>query len=251
MTQPLSFDTTRLPCPHTGESHDAWRKSVRNFVDKEIAPHVNEWDEAGAFPRTLHKQAAEFGLIGLGVPERYGGIEEGVDVFHSIIASEELARAGSGGLVAGLMTHGIGLPPIIAMGTEELKQRIAPSVLSGRCLIALCVTEPSGGSDVSRIKTKAKRKDQNYIVNGEKTFITTGMRADFLTVAVRSGGDGAGGLSFLLVEANRPGVTRTPLDKMGWWMSDTATIHFLDVEVPVEKVTSIGRRNTAYHNLKN
>ncbi|WP_375211248.1 acyl-CoA dehydrogenase family protein [Hyphococcus sp.] len=236
MTEPLSFDATRLPSPHLNDSHEAWRKSVRAFVEREIMPHVNAWDEAGAFARELHQKAADAGLIGLGFPEDLGGVSDGVDVFHSLIAAEELARAGSGGLVAGLMTHGIGLPPIIALGSEELKKRIAPPVLSGDKLIALCVTEPSGGSDVANLKTRAMRKGEDYIVNGEKTFITTGMRADYLTVAVRTGGDGAGGLSFLLIESDRPGVTRTPLKKMGWWMSDTASIHFDDVAVPAHNL---------------
>ena len=244
MIQPLSFDATRLPSPHLNDSHEAWRKSVRAFVDREIMAHVNDWDEPGAFPRALHQKAAAAGLIGLGYPEEYGGVREGVDVFHSLIATEELARAGAGGLVAGLMTHGIGLPPIMALGSEELKRRIAPPVLSGEKLIALCVTEPSGGSDVANINTKAARKGGDYIVNGEKTFITTGCRADYLTVAVRTGGDGAGGLSFLLIEADRPGVTRTPLKKMGWWMSDTATIHFGDVAVPAENL--IGQENAGF-----
>jgi acyl-CoA dehydrogenase len=244
MTHPLSFDATRLPSPHLNDSHEAWRKTVRAFVDREIMTHVNDWDEAGGFPRDLHKKAAAAGLIGLGYPEDYGGVREGVDVFHSLIASEELARTGAGGLVAGLMTHGIGLPPIIALGSEELKRRIAPPVLAGEKLIALCVTEPSGGSDVANIKTKAVRRGDDYIVNGEKTFITSGMRADYLTVAVRTSGAGAGGLSFLLIEADRPGVTRTPLKKMGWWMSDTASIHFTDVAVPVENL--IGQENAGF-----
>ncbi len=244
MTQPLSFDASRLPSPHLNDSHEAWRRTVRAFVDREIVPHVNEWDEAGAFPRELHKKAADAGLIGLGYPEKYGGVSDGVDIFHSLIASEELARAGSGGLVAGLMTHGIGLPPIMALGSDALKQRIAPPVLAGDKLIALCVTEPSGGSDVANIKAKAVRQGGDYIVNGEKTFITTGMRADYLTVAVRTGGDGAGGLSFLLIEADLQGVTRTPLKKMGWWMSDTASIHFDDVAVPSENL--IGQENAGF-----
>ena len=139
---------------------------------------------------------------------------------------------GAGGLCAGLMTHGIGLPPVIILGTEELKARIAPSVLVGEKLIALCVTEPSGGSDVANLRTRARRDGDHYIVDGEKTLITSGMRADYLTVAVRTGGSGAGGLSFLLIEADRPGVSRAKLDKMGWWMSDTASIHFDGVRVP-------------------
>ncbi len=241
---PLTFDATRLPSPHVTENHEAWRRTVRGFVDREIAPHVNAWDEEGKFPRELHRRAAAIGLLGLGYPEEYGGVKEGVDVFHSIIASEELARAGSGGLIAGLMTHGIGLPPLIALGSDALKARIAPDVLAGKKLIALCVTEPSGGSDVANLKTRAVRDGDHYVVNGEKTFITTGMRADYLTVAVRTGGPGAGGLSFLLVEADSPGVTRTRLDKMGWWMSDTASIHFDNVRVPAENL--IGAENSGF-----
>lgn len=241
---PLSFDLTRLPSPHFTQSHDAWRKSVRDFVEREIAPHVNAWDEEGKFPRELHRRAAEIGLLGLGYPEEFGGVKDGVDIFHSIVSSEELARAGSGGLIAGLMTHGIGLPPILALGSDELKARVAPDVLSGKKLIALCITEPSGGSDVANIRTKAVREGAHYIVNGEKTFITTGCRADYLTVAVRTGGPGAGGLSFLLIEAESPGVTRTKLNKMGWWMSDTATIHFDNVRVPAENL--VGAENSGF-----
>ncbi len=240
----LDFDALRAPSPHTNESHDTWRRTVRGFVDREIAPFVDAWDEAGAFPRELHRKAAETGLIGLGFPEAYGGVKEGTDVFHSIIAMEELSRPGAGGLPAGLMTHGIGLPPVIALGSEVLKQRIAPPVLAGEKLIALCVTEPSGGSDVANLRTRATRKGDRYIVNGEKTYITTGLRADYLTVAVRTGAEGAGGLSFLLVEADREGVSRTGLKKMGWWMSDTASIHFDDVEVPAENL--IGEENAGF-----
>ncbi|MCB9955574.1 MAG: acyl-CoA dehydrogenase family protein [Caulobacterales bacterium] len=239
MTAPLDFDSTRLPSPHLTDAHEAWRRSVRAFVDREIMPNVNAWDEAGGFPRELHRKAAEVGLLSVGYPEEFGGVREGVDLFHTLIVSEELARAGAGGLIAGLLTHGIGLPPVIALGSDELKARIAPPVLAGEKLIALCVTEPSGGSDVASIKTRAVRDGADYIVNGEKTFITTGCRADFLTVAVRTGGDGAGGLSFLLIEADRPGVSRTKLDKMGWWMSDTAAIHFDDVRVPAENLIGV------------
>ena len=240
----LDFDATRPPSPHLNESHEAWRKSVRGFVDREIAPFVAAWDEAGEFPRELHRKAAAVGLIGLGFPERYGGVQEGTDVFHAIIAMEELSRPGAGGLPAGLMTHGIGLPPVIALGSDALKARIAPPVLAGEKLIALCVTEPSGGSDVANLRTRATRRGAHYVVNGEKTYITTGCRADYLTVAARTGADGAGGLSFLLVEADRPGVSRTPLKKMGWWMSDTASIHFDDVEVPAENL--IGQENAGF-----
>ncbi len=242
--KPFSFDATRLPSPHLTPSHEAWRQTVRAFVDREVAPHVNAWDEEGKFPRELYRRAAAVGLLALGYPEEYGGVREGVDVFHSLISSEELARAGSGGLIASLMTLGIGLPPVLALGSGELKARIAPDVIAGRKLIALCITEPSGGSDVANIKTRAVRDGDHYVVNGEKTFITTGYRADYLTVAVRTGGAGAGGLSFLLVEAESPGVTRAKLPKMGWWMSDTASIGFSDVRVPVENL--IGAENSGF-----
>jgi len=244
MTAPYSFDATRLPSPHLNAEHEAWRHTVRAFVDKEISPYVNDWDEAGAFPRDLHQKAAAIGINGIGYPSEYGGLGEDVDVFHSLITSEELARAGSGGLIAGLMTHGIGLPPIIAIGSDEMKARIAPSIIAGEKLISLCITEPSGGSDVANLKTKARREGDSYIVNGEKTYITTGCRADYLTVAVRTGGAGASGISLLLIDANSPGVTRTPLKKMGWWMSDTASIHFDDVRVPAENI--IGHENAGF-----
>lgn len=242
--KPFSFDATRLPSPHLNVSHEAWRQTVRAFVDKELGPHVNAWDEEGKFPRELYRRAAAVGLLSLGYPEEYGGVREGVDVFHSLVASEELARAGSGGLIAGLMTHSIGLPPVMALGSEELKARIAPDVLKGLKLIALCVTEPSGGSDVANIRTRAVKNGDHYLVNGEKTYITTGYRADYLTVAVRTGGAGAGGLSFLLIEADSPGVTRTKLPKMGWWMSDTASISFSDVRVRCENL--IGAENAGF-----
>ncbi|MFN3959956.1 MAG: acyl-CoA dehydrogenase family protein [Parvularculaceae bacterium] len=242
--KPFSFDATRLPSPHLNASHEAWRQTVRAFVDREVAPHVNAWDEEGKFPRELYRRAAAAGLLALGYPEEYGGVREGVDVFHSLVASEELARAGSGGLIAGLMTHSIGLPPVLALGSGELKARIAPDVLKGLKLIALCVTEPSGGSDVANIRTRAVRDGDHYIVNGEKTYITTGWRADYLTVAVRTGGAGAGGLSFLLIEADSPGVTRAKLPKMGWWMSDTASISFNDVRVPAANL--IGAENSGF-----
>lgn len=244
MTVPYNFDSTCLPSPHLTEEHEAWRNTVRAFVDKEITPFVNDWDEAGAFPRDLHQKAAAVGMNGVSFPGEYGGFGEDTDIFHSLIMSEELSRAGSGGLVAGLMTHGIGLPPILAIGSDEMKARVAADIIAGEKLISLCITEPSGGSDVANLRTKAKRYGDSYIVNGEKTYITTGCRADYLTVAVRTGGDGAAGISLLLIDANSPGVTRTPLKKMGWWMSDTASIHFDDVRVPAENL--IGHENAGF-----
>jgi len=214
--------------------HDAFRDVMRRFVDKEIAPFAHEWDEAGEFPRPLYRKAAEIGLLGLGFPEEYGGIA--ADQFMKIVASQELARAGAGGVSASLMSHTIGAPPIARAAKPEVRARVLPEILAGRKISALAITEPSGGSDVANLRTKAIRDGDHYVVSGEKTFITSGMRADYITVAVRTGGPGASGVSLLLIPGDVPGLTRTRLNKMGWWASDTATLHFDACRVPAENL---------------
>ncbi|MCR2832602.1 acyl-CoA dehydrogenase family protein [Parerythrobacter lacustris] len=248
MTAPL-FDQWRARSPHYDDSHEAVCDSVRAFVTREIMPHVAEWEAAGELPRELHRKAAAAGVLGLGYPQEYGGSgtighDGGFDIFHSLVQSEELCRPGAGGIPASLQTHGIGLPPILATGSEELKRRIAPQVLAGEKVICLGITEPGGGSDVANLRTRAERRGSSYFVNGAKTLITSGMRADYITLAVRTGGAGIGGVSLLLVETERAGVSRTRLDKMGWLASDTATIHFDDVEVPAENL--IGPENAGF-----
>jgi len=220
--------------PFYTEAHEAWRDTLRRWVEREIMPFATAWDEAGEFPRELYGKAAEIGLIGPGFPEEYGGMPS--DPFMSIVSTQELARAGAGGVPASLMVHGIGAPPIAAVGSAELKARILPPVLRGEKIIALGITEPGGGSDVAGLRSTTRRDGDHYVVNGEKCYITGGMRADYLTTAVRTGGPGAGGVSLLVIEMDRPGVTRTKLQKMGWWASDTAAIYFQDVRVPVENL---------------
>jgi acyl-CoA dehydrogenase len=217
--------------PFYTQEHKAFRETVRRWVAKEIEPHASTWDEAGEFPRELYGKAAEIGLLQLGYPEQYGGIE--ADIFFQIIAFQEVALAGVGGVSASLFSHTIGAPIVAHAGSEELKARVLPEILSGEKISALAVTEPSGGSDVAQLQTTARREGDHYVVNGCKTFITSGMRADYITVAVRTGEDGRGGVSMLLVEADSPGLSRTPLKKMGWWCSDTATLYFDDLRVPV------------------
>ncbi|HPG02191.1 MAG: acyl-CoA dehydrogenase family protein [Rhodoblastus sp.] len=224
------------------ESHEAFRDTVRRFVEKEISPFVDEWDEAGGFPRELYKKAADVGILGLGYPEEYGGSP--CDQFHRIVLSQELARSGAGGVSASLMSHTIGSPPILAVGPQAMKERVLPQVLSGEKISALAITEPSGGSDVAQLKTTARREGDHYIVNGSKMFITSGVRADFYTVAVRTGGPGASGVSLLLIERGMEGFTQQPLRKMGWWASDTAQLFFDDVKVPVENL--IGEENKGF-----
>jgi acyl-CoA dehydrogenase len=223
-----------MTSPFYTAEHEAFREVVRRFVAREIAPYASAWDEAGEFPRTLYARAAEIGLLGLGFPEEFGGVP--ADQFMRIVASQELARAGAGGISASLMSHTIGAPPIARAARPEVRARVLPEILSGRKISALAITEPSGGSDVAALCTGARRDGDHYIVSGEKTFITSGVRADYLTVAVRTGGAGASGVSLLLIEGDTPGLTRTRLDKMGWWASDTATLHFDDCRVPAENL---------------
>lgn len=218
--------------PFYTAEHEAFRDTLRSFVAKEIEPFAADWDESGTFPRELYKKAADVGLIPLGYPEQYGGVE--ADLFYVIIAAQEVARAGVGGLSASLLSHNIGTPPIVKYGSEALKERVVPRILSGEAISALGITEPGGGSDVAALKTTAKRDGDHFIVNGSKTFITSGMRADYYTVAVRTGEAGHKGISLLLIERDTEGFSRTPLDrKTGWWCSDTATLYFDNCRVPV------------------
>jgi len=220
--------------PYYTPEHAAFRETVRRFVAREIEPYATEWDEAGEFPRELYKKAAAVGLLQLCFPEEYGGIA--CDRFYRIVYAQELARAGCGGISASLNSHTIGAPPIARFGSEAMKARVLPPILAGEKISALAITEPSAGSDVANLKTTARRDGEHFIVRGEKTFITSGMRADYYSVAVRTGGPGMGGISLLLIERDTPGFTRTPLKKMGWWASDTATLHFDDCRVPADNL---------------
>ena len=230
------------PSPYYTPEHEAFRDVMRRFVAKEITPYADQWDEAEEFPRELYKKASQIGMLQLGFPEEYGGLP--TDGFFRIILSEELAQAGSGGVSASLMSHTIGAPPIARLGSEAMKRRVLPQVLSGEKISALAITEPSGGSDVANLRTTARREGDHYIVNGQKMFITSGVRADYYTVAVRTGGPGMGGVSLLLIERDTPGFSRNKLRKMGWWASDTAQLFFDNCKVPVENL--IGEENAGF-----
>lgn len=223
--------------------HEMLRQTVRRFVQREIMPQIDAWEEAGEFPRDLYHQAAALGILGIGYPEAYGGIT--ADLFAQITVWEELMRAGSGGLCAGLGSLHIALPPIVTFGTAVQQARFLPPVLAGKKIAALGITEPGGGSDVANLQTTAVRQGDHYLVNGSKTFITSGCRADLLTCAVRTGGPGYQGISLLIIERDTPGyATSQPLKKMGWWASDTAQIFFADCRVPVENL--IGMENMGF-----
>ena len=239
----LDFDSARLPNPHFTEEHHAWRAALRRFVDTEIMPFAEEWDEAGAIPTSLWPKAAAVGLLGFGYPEAFGGVPG--DSWHAWIVNEELARIGAGGIPASLMVHGIGLPPVLNWGSEAMQKAVAPGVLRGERWISLGITEPGGGSDVASLTTTAVREGDEYVVNGSKTYITGGMRANWVSTAVRTAGPGARGVSMLLIPADAEGFSRTPLErKMGWWASDTATLYFDNVRVPADNL--IGDENEGF-----
>ena len=229
-----------------GPAHDMVRRSVKEFVDKEIVPHIDDWEEMNEFPRDLYKKAGDVGILGIGYPEECGGTPG--DIFFQIAAWEEIMRCGSGGVAAGLGSLNIAIPPIISHGTDEQKERFVKPVILGDKIAALAITEPGGGSDVADLQTTAVRENDHYIVNGSKTFITSGCRADQITCAVRTGGSGAQGISLLVIEADSPGYSVSEkLKKTGWWASDTAQIFFDNCKVPVENL--IGEENRGFYGI--
>jgi acyl-CoA dehydrogenase len=236
----------RAILPPFDEEHEELRETVARFVTKEIAPNVDEWEEAREFPRELFGRCAELGFLGLKFPEELGG--QGGTHLHDAVWVEELARSGgSGGVAAGLNAHAsIAMPPIFKFGTEEQKQRWLPAGIAGEKIGALGITEPGAGSDVASLSTTAVRHGDTYIVNGAKTFITNGVRADFLVCACKTSEEGGhGGISFLVLERDMPGYeVSAKLEKMGWHSSDTGEISFTEVEAPVENL--LGEENGGF-----
>jgi len=226
------------------DEHRALRDEIRRFAASEIAPHAHSWEEANEFPRDLYDRAAKVGFLGLGYPEELGG--NGGDLTHVLVAAEEMVLAGkSVGTLVGLGSLGIALPPIMKFGTEEQKERFVKPVLAGKKISALGITEPGGGSDVAAVRTRAVRDGDHYVVNGAKAFITSGCRADFVTTAVRTGGEGHGGISMLIIESDTPGFSVSgKLKKTGWWASDTAELAFEDCRVPASNL--LGTEGTGF-----
>lgn len=225
------------------ELHEIFRRSVREFVKREIAPFVNQWEDEETFPMELYKKAGAAGFFGMGYPEEYEGTP--CDIFHEIVYVEEIIRCGSVGLASSLGSSGIAMPPIFALGSMEQKKKYIPPVIRGEKIAVLAVTEPGGGSDVANLQTRAVRKGDQYIINGSKTFITSGTRADFFTTAVRTGGPGASGISLLIIERDTPGFSVSKkIKKMGWHASDTAELSFMDCEVPAGNL--LGTENKGF-----
>ena len=226
------------------EEHAQLRESVRRFSQKHIAPHAHAWEEACEFPRELYREAAAANLLGISYPTEEGGA--GGDLTHALVAAEEMVLYGhSVGTCVSLNSHGIAIPPILRMGSVDQKKRFVAPVLAGEKISALAITEPNGGSDVASLRTKAVRDGEHYVVDGAKTFITSGCRADFVTTAVRTGGEGHGGISLLVIERGTPGFTVSKkLAKTGWWASDTAELHFEACRVPVANL--VGEENMGF-----
>jgi acyl-CoA dehydrogenase len=233
-----------MPYLFETEEHAAIRASARRFAQTHIAPHGASWEENEEFPVELYRTAAASGVTGIGYPEALGG--QGGDLGHVLVASDELVLAGrSVGTIVGLGSHGIALPPIVRFGTPDQARRFVTPCIVGGKIAALAVTEPGGGSDVASLTTRAERDGDHYVVNGTKTFITSGTRADFVTTAVRTGGSGHGGVSLLVIERGTPGfAVSRKLNKTGWWASDTAELHFEGCRVPVDN--RIGAENGAF-----
>lgn len=246
MTEILT-DLTDPTDPTGTPERRALRELTKRFVQREVLAHLADWERAGEVPRALHQTAAGIGLLGIGFPEAYGG--SGGDLLDSLVVTEEVILAGgSSGLVAALFTHGIALPHLVAEGDPYQIDRYVRPTLAGEKIGALAVTEPDGGSDVAAIRTTARRDGDHYVVNGSKTYITSGTRADFVTCAVRTGGPGPEGISLLVVDTDTPGfsVTRR-LDKMGWHCSDTAELSFVDVRVPAANL--VGPEHSGFAQL--
>jgi alkylation response protein AidB-like acyl-CoA dehydrogenase len=232
--------------PPFKQEHEDLRESIRRFVLKELRPHVQQWEDDEWFPNEVFHKMAAVGFLGLKYPEEYGG--QGGDYLHDAVLSEELALCGSGGLAAGIGAHiGIATPPVWKFGTEDQKQRYLAPAIRGERIAALGITEPGAGSDVAGIRTFAKRVDGGYVVNGSKTFITNGVRADFLVTAVKTTQEGGHhGLSFLILEKEMEGYSVSQkLKKMGWHASDTGELAFQDVFVPEENL--LGEENKGFY----
>lgn len=230
------------------EEREAFRKTVCAFAEREILPHADVWERSGELPRDLHRKAADLGLLGAGFPESVGG--SGGDGADSVIICEELHYAGApGGVFASLFTSGIAVPHMIASGDQRLIDTYVKPTLRGEKIGALAITEPGGGSDVGHLRTRAELTHGGdgpyYVIDGAKTYITSGVRADYVVTAVRTGGPGAGGVSLIVVDKGTPGfeVTRK-LDKMGWRSSDTAELSYTGVRVPATNL--VGAENTGF-----
>ena len=230
--------------PFETPERKAFRETVTRFVESEIKPYADQWDEEGTIPWELHEKVGALGVFGFGIDEAYGGLGFD-DCFMRAAYSEELGKCGATGVGAALGGRLISIGPLQDLANDEIRQRVLPDVVAGRKASSLAITEPAGGSDVARMKTTARRDGDEYVINGSKTFITGGMHSDYFVVGARTGEGGLRGISLFFVEATTPGFSRSELPKkMGWWCSDTATLYFEDCRVPASHL--MGEENNGF-----
>jgi acyl-CoA dehydrogenase len=230
--------------PFGTPEREALRDTVRRFVRTDVRPYQDAWERAGELPRSLHEKAGALGLIGVSYPEAVGG--GGGDAIDGLVLAEEIHYAGAAsGVFASLFTSGISLPHLVAAGDEAQVEKWVRPTIEGMKIGSLAITEPDGGSDVANLRTTAKRDGDEYVLNGAKTYITSGVRADFVVTAARTGDAGAHGISLIVVEKGTPGFTVSrKLEKMGWLCSDTAELSYADVRVPAANL--VGVENTGF-----
>ena len=235
--------------PFDTEERKTFREMVSKFLEAEIWPYVDEWDEAGEYPHEINEKVCELGVFGFGIDEKYGGL--GLDdQFMRKDVSVEMGRTSAGGLFASVGSRNIMLGPLTELANEEIKLKALPDLMSGKKGGSLGITEPGGGSDVARMKTTAQKDGNEWVLNGSKTFITGGMQASYFVIGARTGKEGLGGISLFFVEADTPGFTRSSIDKkMGWWSSDTATLYFDNCRIPADNL--MGEENKGFLAIMN
>lgn len=235
--------------PFENEQRRAFKDSIAKFLEAEVWPHVDAWDEAGAYPHEMNEKICALGVFGFDIPEEYGGL--GFDDAHMRKASGvEMGRSSAGGLMASVGSRSIMLKPLTELANDEIRERVLPELLSGRKGGALGITEPGGGSDVANMKTTARKDGDEWVLNGQKMFITGGMQASYFVIGARTGGDGMGGISLFFVEGDTPGFSRTPIErKMGWWASDTATLYFDECRIPAANL--MGEEHKGFYAIMN
>lgn len=231
------------------EEHELFRESLRSFLDKEVKPNINQWEEDRRIPRDIWKKMGEMGFLGLSYPEEYGGMN--LDFFYDVVFNEELGRMNSGGFaITEQVTQYMSGPYILKYGSEALKQKYLPGIIKGELICSIGITEPGAGSDAKNIQTRAIKDGDHYIVNGSKTFITNGVYGDFIVTVVKTNPEaGTAGVSLLVIDRNAEGVSATKLKKLGWHASDTAELSFDNVKVPVENL--IGEEGRGFYYLMN
>ncbi len=229
------------------EEHEIFRQGLKDFLSKEVRPHIDKWEEERKIPKAIWKKFGEMGYLGLNYPEKYGGTD--ADFWYSVVFVEEVSKCLSGGFAATVTVQQyMSSPYLWKHGSEFLKEKYLTKAISGEYICAIAITEPGAGSDVANIKTTAKRQGDHYIVNGAKVFITNGVYGDFIIAVVKTDPDkGAAGVSLLVIDRNAPGVEARKLKKLGWHSSDTAELNFDNVKVPMENL--IGEEGMGFYYL--